>query len=339
MRSMVDFDAVEIPNIKNTSTAQTKAIKKLKSAQVVAMNRTSVENHLSEYWSIFDFTNKGYLNSLAKFKEEFIKPIELEQSKEHSERFRKVTAPFIMQRLKTDKSIISDTKEQSALYQNMVEMVMKELKNSDGIQRKGLVFQLMNALKQICNHPHQYLKKKEIEAEKSGKTQMLLFLLDNIYENGKKTLIFTQYKEMGDLLVKLIQEKYHSKPLWLHGRVSRKKRNQMLEDFQTKPYIKTMLLSLKVGGTGLNLTQASHVIHYDLWWNPAVENQATDRAYRIGQKNNVMVYRFITQGTFEEKINEMIKSKKELTDLTVNTEEQWIGDLTNDDLQSIFELG
>lgn len=342
----------EAQNIKNTSTAQTKSIKKLKSAQVVAMSGTPVENRLSEYWSIFDFTNKGYLNSLAKFKEEFIKPIELEQSREHLERFRKVTAPFIMRRLKTDKSIISDlpdkietdqicslTKEQSALYQNVVEMIMKELKDSEGIQRKGLVFQLMNALKQICNHPQQYLKKKEIDPEKSGKTQMLISLLDNIYESGEKTLIFTQYKEMGDLLAKLIQERYHTPPLWLHGGVSRKKRDAMVEDFQTKPYVKTMLLSLKAGGTGLNLTKANNVIHYDLWWNPAVENQATDRAYRIGQQNNVMVYRFITQGTFEEKINEMIKSKKELAELTVASEEQWIGDLSNDDLQSVFGLG
>lgn len=344
----------EAQNIKNTTTEQTKAIKKLKTERVVAMSGTPVENRLSEYWSIFDFANKGYLGALNKFKDEYIKPIELKRSQEHLDRFKKVTAPFILRRLKTDKRIISDlpdkiendqichlTTEQSALYQNVVDRVMKKLNKGDkeGVERLGLVFQLMNALKQICNHPSHYLKKQAVDPAHSGKMQMLFSLLDNIYENGEKTLIFTQYREMGDLLVPLLQKRYHSTPLWLHGGVSRKKRDQMVEDFQTRPHVKTMLLSLKAGGTGLNLTKASHVIHYDLWWNPAVENQATDRAYRIGQKNNVMVYRMITEGTFEEKINAMIKAKKELADLTVSTGENWIGDLSDQELRDIFELG
>ncbi|OJJ17112.1 hypothetical protein BKI52_30845 [marine bacterium AO1-C] len=342
----------EAQNIKNTTTEQTKAIKKLKTERVVAMSGTPVENRLSEYWSIFDFVNKGYLGSLTKFEDEYIKPIEIERSQEHLERFKKVTAPFILRRVKTDKKIISDlpdkivndqichlTAQQSALYQNVVDMTLKAVEGSDGVQRKGLIFQLMNALKQICNHPSHYLKKAKVDPSHSGKMQMLLSLLDNIYESGEKTLIFTQYREMGDLLVPLLQQRYHSTPLWLHGGVSRKKRDQMVEDFQTKSQVKTMLLSLKAGGTGLNLTQASNVVHYDLWWNPAVENQATDRAYRIGQQNNVMVYRMITQGTFEEKINEMIREKQELADLTVNTGENWIGNLSNEALKDIFELG
>lgn len=344
----------EAQNIKNTSTEQTKAIKKIKTERVVAMSGTPVENRLSEYWSIFDFANKGYLGSLAKFKDEFIKPIELDRSQEHLGRFKKTTAPFILRRVKTDKSIINDlpdkietdqictlTQEQSALYQNVVDMIMRELegdKGKEGKVRRGLIFQLMNALKQICNHPSHYLKNQELNPAQSGKTQMLLSLLDNIYENGEKTLIFTQYKEMGDLLLPLIEQRYHNTPLWLHGGVSRKKRDQMVEDFQNKPHVKTMLLSLKAGGTGLNLTKASNVIHYDLWWNPAVENQATDRAYRIGQQNNVMVYRMITQGTFEEKINEMIQAKKELADLTVSTGENWIGDMSNTELKNVFGL-
>lgn len=344
----------EAQNIKNTSTAQTKAIKKLKTERVVAMSGTPVENRLSEYWSIFDFANKGYLGSLTKFKDEYIKPIELDRSQEHLDRFQKVTAPFILRRVKTDKSIISDlpdkietdqictlTQEQVALYQNVVDMIMRELQGKegdDGKARRGLVFQLMNALKQICNHPSHYLKHNQLDPSKSGKTQMLLSLLDNIYENNEKTLIFTQYREMGDLLLPLIEQRYHNTPLWLHGGVSRKKRDQMVEDFQNKPHVKTMILSLKAGGTGLNLTKASNVIHYDLWWNPAVENQATDRAYRIGQQNNVMVYRMITEGTFEEKINEMIKAKKELADLTVSTGENWIGDMSNQELKDVFEL-
>jgi SNF2 family DNA or RNA helicase len=292
------------------------------------------------------------LGTLNKFKDEFIKPIELDRSKAHLEHFKKITAPFILRRVKTDKSIIQDlpdkietdemctlTKEQSALYQNVVEQMMKQIESEEGIARSGAVFKLMISLKQICNHPSNFLKKDSIDPNLSGKCQMLLSILDNIYENGEKTLIFTQYKEMGDLLGKLIKEKYHSEPLWLHGGCSRKKRDMMVEDFQNKPHVKTMILSLKAGGTGLNLTKANHVIHYDLWWNPAVENQATDRAYRIGQKSNVMVYRFITQGTFEEKINEMIKAKKELADLTVGTGENWIGDMSNQDLKEIFSLG
>jgi SNF2 family DNA or RNA helicase/uncharacterized Zn finger protein len=341
----------EAQNIKNTQTAQTKAIKKIKSDVRIAMSGTPVENRLSEYWSIFDFTNKGYLDSLKRFKDEFIEPIEKERSQEHLDRFQKVTAPFILRRVKSDKSIIQDlpdkietdqictlTAEQSALYQNIVNLSLEEIQKEDGMSRRGLIFQMMTALKQICNHPNQYLKKKEIDPELSGKTQLLISLLDSIYENDEKTLIFTQYKEMGDLLAKLIEERYHQAPLWLHGGTSRKKRDEMVQDFQTQSHIKIMLLSLKAGGTGLNLTAANNVIHYDLWWNPAVENQATDRAYRIGQKKNVMVYRMITQGTFEENINGMIKAKKELADLTVNTGENWVTEMSNEDLKDIFGL-
>ena len=341
----------EAQNIKNTGTEQTKALKKIKSFTKIALSGTPVENRLSEYWSIFDFINKGYLNSLTKFKSEFVKDIEIYRDHDKLERFKKVTAPFILRRVKTDKSIIKDlpekiqmdqictlTKEQSALYQNVVKQVMGTIETEESIQRLGLIFKLMISLKQICNHPSHFLKKENIDPDKSGKTQMLLSLLDSIYEDEGKTLIFTQYKEMGDLLVKLIKDKYHYEPLWLHGGISRKKRDTMVKDFQEKNYFKTMVLSLKAGGTGLNLTAANNVIHYDLWWNPAVENQATDRAYRIGQQKNVMVYRMITKGTFEEKINAMIQAKKELADLTVSSGENWIGDLNNEDLKNIFQL-
>lgn len=346
------FGIDEAQNIKNVNTEQTKAVKKINCENRIALSGTPVENRLSEYWSIIDFTNKGYLNSLPKFKTEFVKPIEVHRDQNKVAHFKKVTAPFILRRLKTDKSIISDlpekieadqlcslTKAQSALYENVVKSAMKSIEQEEDITRLGLVFKLMISLKQICNHPSHFLKKQQIDPSKSGKTAMLLSLLDTIHENGEKTLIFTQYKEMGDLLVKLIKEKYHYDALWLHGGVSRKKRDTMVNDFQKKHYCKTMILSLKAGGTGLNLTAANNVIHYDLWWNPAVENQATDRAYRIGQQKNVMVYRMITQGTFEEKINEMIKSKKELADMTVGTGENWIGDLNNQQLKEIFNLG
>ncbi len=342
----------EAQNIKNPGTAQTKALKKLKSDIRIAMSGTPVENRLSEYWSIMDFTNKGYLGGLKPFIRDYSYPIEVEQDQHKLENFKKVMSPFIMRRLKTDKSIISDlpdkvttnefchlTKEQGAVYQNVVDEIMKQIEELDGIERRGLVFKLIIALKQICNHPLQYLKRGSADIALSGKAQRLIALLDEMYEQREKVLIFTQFREMGDLLQQFISDTYHTQPLFLHGGCSRKQRDQMVEDFQTKPEINTMILSLKAGGTGLNLTQANHVIHYDLWWNPAVESQATDRAYRIGQQKNVFVYRLITEGTFEEKINQMLIEKRELADMAVSQGEQWIGELSNKDLKGMFALG
>jgi SNF2 family DNA or RNA helicase len=194
------------------------------------------------------------------------------------------------------------------------------------------------ALKQICNHPAQFLKKDFADPALSGKTSRLIDLLDEIYTANEKILIFTQFQQMGELLQKLIAAHYHTGVLFLHGGSSRKQRDSMVEQFQNETAVKTMILSLKAGGTGLNLTAASHVIHYDLWWNPAVEAQATDRAFRIGQKRNVLVHRLLTQGTFEEKINTMLKEKRELASLAVTQGEQWIGELSNRDLKGIFQL-
>ncbi len=341
----------EAQNIKNPGTNQTKAIKKLKSDVKIAMSGTPVENRLSEYWSILDYTNKGYLGSLKKFTKEFARPIQIDRDKEKADIFRKITQPFILRRLKSDKKIIKDlpkkiennqycslTKEQAAIYQNVVNYIMKRIESSEGITRKGLVLKLITALKQICNHPYQFLKKGKLKVELSGKSMLLFNILENIYDNNEKTLIFTQYKVMGELLAQLIQEHFSTKPLFLHGGTSRKKRDQMVNDFQDQRNIKTFILSLKAGGTGLNLTAARNVIHYDLWWNPAVEAQATDRAYRIGQKENVMVYRLLTKGTFEEKIEEMLKIKKELVKLTVSTGEKWIGELSNSELKNLVNL-
>ena len=344
----------EAQNIKNPGTGQTKSVKKLKAPVRIAMSGTPVENRLSEYWSIFDFTNKNYLGSVKYFKKEFANPIEIDRNHEKLEKFKQITEPFIIRRLKTDKNVISDlpdkiennkyanlTKQQTGIYQNVVNNIMKEInqvEDDKNIQRKGLVFKLMTALKQICNHPSQFLKKDDFNPELSGKAMILINLLEKIYENNEKVLIFTQYKEMGKLLEKIIYDSFHTETLFLHGGVSRKNRDKMVEDFQNKSHIKTFILSIKAGGTGLNLTAANNVIHYDLWWNPAVENQATDRAFRIGQEKNVMVYRLITQGTFEEKINEMLISKKELADLTVSTGEKWIGDLTNNELSELVRI-
>jgi SNF2 family DNA or RNA helicase/uncharacterized Zn finger protein len=343
----------EAQNIKNPGTEQTKAVKKLKAPVKIAMSGTPVENRLSEYWSIFDFTQKGYLGSMKYFKEQIATPIEMFRDEKQLDRFKKITSPFILRRLKTDKNIISDlpekiennqlvtlTREQTAIYQNVVDSMLSIIKTeeSSSMKRSGLIFKLMTALKQICNHPSQYLKKDEFNAELSGKAVMLLELLQSIYENNEKVLIFTQYKEMGDILVRMIESHFGNRTLFLHGSTSLKIRKELVQDFQEKGQYKTFILSIKAGGTGLNLTAANHVIHYDLWWNPAVESQATDRAFRIGQHKNVMVYRMITKGTFEEKINEMLLAKKELANLTVTAGEKWIGELTNKELGDLVKL-
>ncbi|MDQ6967209.1 MAG: DEAD/DEAH box helicase [Mariprofundaceae bacterium] len=342
----------EAQNIKNPGTAQTKAIKKIKSSLRIAMTGTPVENRLSEYWSIFDFLNKGYLKGEQAFKKEFALPIERNRSQVALDRFQKITSPFIIRRLKSDKSIISDlpdkvemdqycclSTDQAALYQNVLDQALKKIKTLDGIERRGLVLQLITSLKQVCNHPSHYLKKSETTPELSGKAALLMDLLSTMEENGEKVIIFTQYRQMGELLKAMIRERFSTEALFLHGGVSRKKRDDMVDRFQGEPYTKIMILSLKAGGTGLNLTAAQNVIHFDLWWNPAVEAQATDRAYRIGQTKNVMVHRLITKGTFEEKIDRMIKDKKELADLAVLSGEKWIGEFGDNELRDIFSLG
>ncbi|MCP4313177.1 MAG: DEAD/DEAH box helicase family protein [Bacteroidetes bacterium] len=347
----------EAQNIKNVDAAQTRAVKTLKSNIRVAMSGTPVENRLSEYWSIFDFIYKGYMGNLKKFTKEYAYPIEVNRNKKRLDRFLKITAPFILRRLKTDKSIISDlpdkiendymatlVKEQGALYQGVLNTLMSDIEEIEpdekesGIKRRGMVLKLIMALKQVCNHPSQYLKKSDASPELSGKAGMLLDMLENILENNEKVLIFTQFREMGKILQQMIQDRFGSESMFLHGGCTRKSRDEMVERFQNDAREKIFLLSIKAGGTGLNLTAASHVIHYDLWWNPAVETQATDRAYRIGQNKNVMVYRLITIGTFEEKINAMLKEKKELADLTVSAGEKWVGELSNRDLKAMFSI-
>jgi SNF2 family DNA or RNA helicase/uncharacterized Zn finger protein len=343
----------EAQNIKNAETAQTKAVKKIKADIKIAMSGTPVENRLMEYWSIFDFANPGYLGNTNWFNEEYAKPIELNQDKKRLEKFTKITSPFIMRRVKTDKNIISDlpdkiennqfcnlTKEQAALYKSITHDLMQEVENAEGINRRGIILKLLTILKQVCNHPLQYLKNgNDIKPEQSGKMMLLLQLLETIYENGEKVLIFSQYKEMGGLLRSVIYEHFGKKALQLHGGNTRKERDEMVRSFQMNPLSDTFILSLKAGGTGLNLTSGNHVIHYDLWWNPAVEAQATDRAFRIGQQKNVMVHRMITKGTLEEKIDDMLHSKKQLANMTVANGEKWIGELSDQDLKQLVALG
>lgn len=345
----------EAQNIKNQNTQQTKAITSIAADTHIALSGTPVENRLSEFWSIMNYANHGYLDTIKNFNQQFARPIQQDGDKACAERFRRITAPFMMRRMKTDKSIISDLPdkiemndyvalypEQAALYQSTLEEAMKVIEDIDTddskalFKRSGLILQMILALKQICNHPTQYLKNGDERPEISGKTEMLLDNIQSIVDAGEKVLVFTQFKEMGDLLVKFITKRIGHRPMFYHGGCSVKQRNEMVERFQNGKQDKVFILSLKAAGTGLNLTAASHVIHYDLWWNPAVEAQATDRAYRIGQNKNVMVHRYITKGTFEEKIDHMIQEKKHLADMTVASGESWIGKLSNKELRELF---
>ena len=342
----------EAQHIKTPSAKQTKAVKSLKTGCRVALSGTPVENRLSEFWSIMDFANKGFLGTLTSFAREFSKPIQIERDYKIAEHFQNITKPFLMRRVKTDKSIISDlpdkieqntycvlTETQATLYQKTVEqgLLAVETEKESLFKRQGVVLQMILALKQICNHPTQFLKNQNKDALLSGKMATLFELLTAILERDEKVLIFTQFTEMGALLEEFITKTLDEEVLYFHGGSSMKKRNKMVDEFQTQRNKRVFILSLKAAGTGLNLTAASHVIHYDLWWNPAVESQATDRAYRIGQTKNVHVHRFICRNTFEEKIDMMIQKKKDLAEMTISTGENWIGNLSNSELREVFE--
>ena len=341
----------EAQNIKNPDTAQTLAVKMLKADIKVAMTGTPVENRLTELWSIFDFINRGYLGSLKEFQKSYAIPIERFKETSRASKLKMSVSPFVLRRLKTDKHVISDlpekmvlneycylSKPQAVLYEKTLNEMMEKISGFTGINRRGNIFKLITALKQICNHPYQFLKGGEMSRELSGKMDKCISTVESILEHGEKTLIFTQYKEMGDILCKVIADECNTEPLFFHGSLTVPQREELIEKFQNNPDCKIMILSLKAGGTGLNLTSATNVIHYDLWWNPAVEEQATDRTYRIGQDKNVMVHRMITLGTFEEKIDEMLKSKKELADLAVYEGEKIITELSDEEIYEIFTL-
>ena len=341
----------EAQNIKNPDTAQTLAIKMLKSDVKVAMTGTPVENRLTELWSIFDFINTGYLGSLKDFQKSYAIPIERFKENSRAAKLKMSISPFVLRRLKTDKNVITDlpekmvindycylSKSQAVLYEKTLNEMMEKISGFTGINRRGNIFKLITALKQICNHPFQFLKGGEMSKELSGKMDKCISTVQSILDNNEKTLIFTQYKEMGDILCKVISEECNTEPLFFHGSLTVPQREELIDKFQNDEDTKVMILSLKAGGTGLNLTSATNVIHYDLWWNPAVEDQATDRTYRIGQDKNVMVHRMITLGTFEEKIDEMLKSKKELADLAVYEGEKIITELSDEEIYQIFTL-
>ncbi|MFZ3111201.1 MAG: DEAD/DEAH box helicase, partial [Rectinemataceae bacterium] len=336
--------------IKNPDTKRSKALKLVKSSRRLALSGTPVENHLGELWSIFDFVLPGYLRTLDRFARDYRKPIEVEKSAEQVARLRCITAPFLMRRLKVDKSIIADlpdkivtdeyanlTPEQAALYESVVRDYMAKIEESEGIARRGLILALITALKQVCNHPRNYDKESDPISERSGKARLLAAILDVAMEAGEKVIVFSQYVEMLEILRTVIEHDLGVEPFILHGGLTKTKRDAAIDGFKAFQGPGVFLISLKAGGLGLNLTEATRVIHYDLWFNPAVENQATDRAFRIGQRKNVFVHRLITKDSFEEKINATLLAKRELADLAVSAGETWLTELGNAELAALVK--
>jgi SNF2 family DNA or RNA helicase len=310
-----------------------------------------VENRLSELRAIMDFCNPGILGSPERFRERFATPIERDGDGQSAQRLRAITRPYILRRVKTDTSIIDDlppkiemrepcllTPEQATLYQAVLDDMMEKIATATGIERRGLVLATMIKLKQVCNHPAQFLHSGPTTARRSGKLTRLFELTDELLVEGDKALLFTQFTEFGDILVEEFAIRYGTEPAYLHGKVPKARRDAMVEAFQGDSGPPLFVLSLRAGGTGLNLTAANHVIHVDRWWNPAVENQATDRAFRIGQKRGVQVRKFLCVGTLEERIDAMIEEKKALADLVVGVGENWLTELSTAELREVFAL-
>lgn len=343
----------EAQAIKNPGTQQTRAIKKLRGKMRVALSGTPIENRLGDLWSLFDFINPGLLGSAKKF-QQFIKQLQGETAPNYAP-LRKLIAPYILRRKKSDPDIVPDlpdktemqsycrlTKKQAALYQKAVD-TLTDLLNQDsstGIKRRGLVLSALMQFKQICNHPSQLLGDGTWDSAASGKFVRLQELCEEIASRGEKVLVFTQFREICDPLANFLAEVFGCSGLILHGGTKVADRRQLVSDFQRDDGPPFFILSLKAGGTGLNLTAASHVIHFDRWWNPAVENQATDRAFRIGQKRNVLVHKFVTQGTIEEKIDQLIRDKQGLADdlLEADGPTAALSEMSNEELLRMVTL-
>lgn len=349
----------EAQNIKNAETRQAKAVKSITAGYRIALTGTPVENSVGDLWSIMEFLNPGMLGTLTEFKRRFFVPIQTGSDPRAAENLKRVTGPFILRRLKTDKSIISDlpekmemkvfctlTREQASLYAAVVNDAMKSISGTDGIQRKGVVLATLMKLKQVCNHPAQFLKDNSARDTatllgRSGKLARLTEMIEEVLSGSDRALIFSQFHEMGEILQRHLQETFGSEVLFLHGGTPKGGRDVMVERFQDAAESEApriFLLSLKAGGVGLNLTRANHVFHFDRWWNPAVENQATDRAFRIGQQKNVQVHKFLCAGTLEEKIDTMIEQKQRLAANVIGAGENWLTELSTDGLRDLFTL-
>ncbi|MFC9661623.1 SNF2-related protein [Nocardia sp. NPDC127606] len=346
----------EAQHIKNAVTRQARAARALTARHRLALTGTPVENRLEELRALFDFAMPKLLGSPQSFRARFAVPIERERDQQAIDRLRLITDPFVLRRLKTDPAVISDlpeklemtvranlTVEQAALYQAVVDDMLDKLKDAKGMARKGAVLGALTRLKQVCNHPAHYLGDGSPilrrGGHRSGKLALVEDVLDAVLADGEKALLFTQFREFGDLILPYLTERFGTPIPFLHGGVAKQRRDDMVTGFQGENGPPLMLLSLKAGGTGLNLTAANHVIHLDRWWNPAVENQATDRAFRIGQQRAVQVRKLVCVDTIEERIDEMINGKKQLADLAVGAGENWITEMSTDELRELFTLG
>lgn len=341
----------EAQAIKNSLSRGARAARSLTADHRVALTGTPVENRLSEMWSVMEFLNAGLLGSQEQFRTRFAIPIERYGMTEVAERLQTVTRPYILRRLKTDTTIIDDlpekieskqyctlTTEQASLYQVVVDDMLARIDRSEGIERRGHVLAAMTKLKQVCNHPAQLLHDRSAIGRRSGKIERLEEILTEILDSGERVLCFTQFTELAEMLVSHLASRFGTDVAYLHGGTTKKQRDEMVARFQSGEGPQIFLLSLKAGGTGLTLTAANHVVHLDRWWNPAVEDQATDRAFRIGQKRNVQVHKFISTGTLEEKIDDMLEEKKALANMVVGDGEGWLTDLSTSDLRSLFTL-
>ncbi len=343
----------ESQNIKNPTAAITKAIRGIKADRRIALTGTPVENRLLDLWSLFSFLNPGYLGTISEFRKTIERPIMREKDRGASERLRGLVRPFILRRMKTNKEIIRDlpekvernslcnlTPEQAALYEAVVKDLDAQLRGEDGIARQGVVLTTLMRLKQICNHPAQFLQDgTEFAPARSHKLARVCEMLEEVEAEGESALVFTQFSEVGKALERLFRSRFGGAVYYLHGGTPRALREHMVQEFQNPDMDRAVfVLSLRAGGTGITLTRANHVIHFDRWWNPAVENQATDRAYRIGQERTVFVHKMVTMGTLEERIDELIESKKQLAEDVVGTDESWLASLDNDTLRALVAL-
>jgi len=342
----------EAQNVKNSAARQAQAVRSLRAPRRVALTGTPVENRLAELWSIMQFLNPGLLGSASDFRRRFAVPVERYQDDEAADLLRKLTGPFVLRRLKTDRSIIADlpekvdmkvycniTREQATLYQAVLDDMLARIEAAgEDIERRGLVLATMMKLKQVLNHPLQLLRDGSRLEGRSGKLARLEEILEEVMAEGDRALLFTQFAEMGDLLRRHLRERLGREVPFLHGGTPRRARDEMVAWFQSPAGPPVLILSLKAGGIGLNLTAANHVVHFDRWWNPAVEDQATDRAFRIGQRRDVQVRKLICVGTLEERIDRMIEDKRELAERIVGTGEGWLTELSTDQLRELVAL-
>ena len=342
----------EAQAVKNARSQPARAVRRFRAGHRVALTGTPVENRLAELWSIMDVLNPGILGTAERFRARFAIPVERHGNTDAAELLRRTTRPYLLRRVKTDPTIVDDlpdkieitqhyrlTREQASLYRTIVDDMMEKIEDSQGITRRGNVLAAMTKLKQVCNHPAQLLHDGSPVGRRSGKVVRLEEILAEVLAEGDRALCFTQFTEFGHLLVPHLSARFDTEIGFLHGGLPRNRREELVRRFQDGDGPSVLLLSLKAGGSGLTLTAATHVIHLDRWWNPAVEEQATDRAFRIGQRRTVQVRKFLCPGTVEERIDALVRSKRALSRLVVGDGENWLTELSTTQLRELFALG